>query len=96
MNRVMLAIGLVALLVGALGGFLASNITSGRLQGQVRDAEAAASRLQQRVDDLQAQNDRIGAQLKAEQARAQTTEADLQREKEVNARLHVLVSDGRK
>jgi hypothetical protein len=96
MNRIVLGSALIALLVGGVAGFLGSGWRSGRLQTQLQDAEANAARFERQVGELRAQNDQIGAQLKAERARAQSTETDLQREKEMNARLHLLVSDGRK
>lgn len=96
MNRVMLGIGFIALLIGGVGGFLGSGWRSGGLQAQLQDAQTNAARFEQQVGELRAQNDQIGAQLKAEQARAQSTETDLRREKEMNARLHLLVSNGRK
>lgn len=96
MNRVMLGIGLIALLIGGVAGFLGSGWRSGGLQTRLQDAQTNAARFEQQVGELRAQNDQIGAQLKAEQARAQSTETDLRREKEMNARLHLLVSNGRK
>ena len=96
MNRVVLGIGLVALLVGGIAGFIGSGWRAGRLHAQLQDAQTNASRFEREVGELRAQNDQIGARLKAEQARAQSTETDLQREKEMNARLHLLVSNGRK
>jgi multidrug resistance efflux pump len=92
----MLSIGLVALLEGGIAGFLGSGWRSGRLQAQLQEAQASAARFEQQVGELRAQNDQMGARLKAEQARAESTETDLQREKEMNARLHLLVSNGRK
>jgi hypothetical protein len=96
MNRVMLGIGLIALLVGGVAGFLGSGWRSGSLQTQLQDAQTKAARFERQVGELRAQNDQIGAQLKTEQARTQSTETDLRREKEMNARLHLLVSNGRK
>jgi multidrug resistance efflux pump len=92
----MLGIGLIALVVGGVAGFLGSGWRSGELQVQLKDAQASAARFEQQVGELRAQNDQMGAQLKAEQVRAQSTETDLRREKKMNARLHLLVSDGRK
>ena len=96
MNRIVLGSALIALLVGGLAGFLGSGWWSGRLQTELRDAQASAASFERQVGELRAQNDQIGAQLKAERVRAQSTETDLQREKEMNARLHLLVSNGRK
>lgn len=95
MNRLVLGSALIALLVG-IAGFLGSGWRTGRLQTDLQDAQANAVRFEQQVGELRAQNDQIGAQLKAERVRAETTETDLRREKEMNARLHLLVSEGRK
>jgi hypothetical protein len=95
MNRFVLGSALIALLVG-IAGFLGSGWRTGRLQTELQDAQANAVRFEQQIGDLRAQNDQIGAQLKAERVRAETTETDLRREKEMNARLHLLVSEGRK
>lgn len=96
MNRIVLGSAIIALLVGGVAGFLGSGWRSGSLQTQLQDAQANVARFEQQVGELRAQNDQIGAQLKAELARAQSTETDLRREKEMNARLHLLVSNGRK
>ena len=96
MNRVVLGVGLIALLVGGIAGFIGSGWRSGRLQAQLQTAQASAARFEREVGELRTQNDQIGAQLKAEQVRTQSTETDLRREKEMNARLHLLVSNGRK
>jgi hypothetical protein len=47
-------------------------------------------------DDARAEDDRIGAHLKDEQTRGETIAGDLRREKEVNMRLQMLVSDRKK
>jgi hypothetical protein len=95
MNRLVFGSALIALLVG-IAGFLGSGWRTGRLQTELQDAQANAVRFEQQVGELRAQNDQIGAQLKAERVRAETTETDLRRQKEMNARLHLLVSEGRK
>jgi len=95
MNRLMLGSGLVALLVG-IAGFLGSGWRTGQLRTQLQDAQASAVRFEQQVDELRAEKDQIAAQLTAERVRAESTETDLRREREMNARLHMLVSEGRK
>lgn len=95
MNRLMLASGVIALLVG-IAGFLGSGWRTGRLQAQLQDAQANAVRFEQQVGELRAANDEMAARLKSEHARAESTATDLRREKEMNERLHLLVSDGRK
>ena len=52
--------------------------------------------MEREVKALRAENDRIGAHLKEEQARAETIAGDLRREKEMNTRLQMLVSEGKK
>ena len=95
MNRLMLGSAVIALLVG-VAGFLGSGWRAGHLQRQLQDAQANAVRFEQQVGDLRAEKEVIAAQLTAERARAASTETDLRREKEMNARLHLLVSEGRK
>jgi hypothetical protein len=94
MNRLTLVIGIVALAIGALGGWLGSGLRSDQAPRPISNAHA--SPLERQIGDLRTENDRMGAQLKNAQAQLATTEADLRREKEMNARLHILVSDGRK
>lgn len=95
MSKLSVATGVVAVVIGLLVGFLWWG-PSGRLQSSLRDEQGNAARLGQQVDDLRAQNERMEAQLKAERARVQAAEDDLRREKELNARLHGLVSHGKK
>ena len=95
MNRLMLVSALTALLVG-VAGYLGSGWRTGRLQTQLQDVQANAVRFEQQVGELRAEKDQIAAQLATERARAASTETDLRREKEMNARLHLIVSDGRK
>lgn len=95
MNRLVLGSGLVVVLVG-IAGFLGSGWRTGKLQTELHDAQASAVRFEQQVGELRAEKDQIAAQLKAERVRAESTEMDLRREREMNARLHMLVSEGRK
>ena len=95
MNRLMLGSALIALLVG-IAGFFGSGWRTARLETQLQEAQAKAVRFEQQIGDLRAQSDHVAAQLKIERARAASTETDLRREKEMNARLHLMVSDGRK
>ena len=95
MNRLVLGSGLIALLVG-IAGFLGSGWRTGQLRTQLQEAQRSAVRFEQQADELRAEKDQIAAQLKAERVRAESTETDLRREREMNARLHLLVSEGRK
>ena len=97
MNRTMImGVAAVALVLGALLGYLGPGFWSDSRQGELKDALEKSTRLERQVTDLRAENDRLAAELKGEQARAQTIASDLQREKEMNMRLHTLVSEGKK
>lgn len=96
MNRLVAITAVVSVLVGGLGGFLWWGLPSGRLESELRDAETSANRLAQELDESRSQNQRLGTQLKAEQARVEAAERDLRAEKEISARLHMVVSDGKK
>ena len=67
-----------------------------RLQRERDDAQTQARQLVRQVQDLQSENIRVERALAAERARVEETAADLRREKEMNARLHLIVSEGRK
>ena len=89
MSRLVTVTALAAALVGVLAGFLWWGMPTGHLQTELRSAQSNADRLGEQVGQLSAANEKLGAQLKA-------VEADLRREKEVNARLHMIVSQGKK
>jgi hypothetical protein len=92
----MSGVAVVALVLGALLGFLGSAHWSRSRQGELNGALEKSTSLERQVKDLRAENDRIGAELQGERARGQTIAADLQREKETNMRLQLLVSGGKK
>jgi hypothetical protein len=92
----MSGVAVVALVLGALLGFLGSARWSGSRQGELNTALEKSTSLERQVKDLRAENDRIGAELQGERARGQTIAEDLRREKEINMRLQTLVSDGKK
>ena len=96
MNRALVGVAVVALVLGALLGFLGSGLWSGSRQRELNDALEKSTLLERQVKDLSAENGRIATELKGEQARGQMMADDLRREKEMNARLHMLVSDGKK
>jgi len=95
MNIVVIGSTVAAVILAGLIG-LWHGFPSSRLQRQLQDAQTNAVRLGQQVDVLHAQNDRTEAELRAERARVQAVEADLRREKEISAQLHLLVSNGKK
>lgn len=69
---------------------------SGRLQRELDATQSQARQLVRQVQDLRSENIRVERALAAERARVEETSADLRREKEMNARLHLIVSQGRK
>jgi hypothetical protein len=89
MNRLVVGTALVAILVGTLGGYLWWGVPARRAESEFRDAQSAAERVGQEAAELR-------AQLAAEKSRRQTVEGDLRTVKEMNSRLHLLVSDGKK
>jgi septal ring factor EnvC (AmiA/AmiB activator) len=96
MHRLVALTAVVAVLVGALAGYLWWGLPTSRLGSELREARSSAERLGQQLADMRAQREQLEAQLKAEKARRETLETDLKREKEVSARLHRLVSEGKK
>ena len=96
MNRSTIIVILVAIMVGILAGFLWWGVPTGRLKAELQDLRASAERLAQQVDDLEKRDRDRSAELKAQQARLETTERDLRLEREMNSRLHLLVSRGQK
>ena len=86
MNRYVAGIALVALLVGTLGGYVWWGVLGQRAQSELRAAQSAA---EQEASELR-------AQLITEKSRRQTVEGDLRTTKEMNSRLHLLVSEGKK
>jgi hypothetical protein len=95
MNRIVMGSSVSAVVLVAVFWFW-PGFQSARLQSELQDAQTHAVRLGKQIDELRAENTRAEAQLAAERARVEATAADLRREKEMNARLHLLVSEGRK
>jgi septal ring factor EnvC (AmiA/AmiB activator) len=91
-----IALMIVAAFVGVLGGFLWWGVPTGRLQRELQDLRASSERLSQQIDDLRSRDQQLAAQLQAQKTRLETTERDLRVEKEMNDRLHLLVSQGKK
>jgi hypothetical protein len=96
MNRLVVFTAVVAVLVGALAGYLWWGLPSGRLGSELREARSSAEHLGQQLEDMRVQREQFETQLKAEKARRETLETDLKREKAMSARLHGLVSEGKK
>jgi chromosome segregation ATPase len=96
MSRSMIAVVLVAVMVGVLGGFVWWGVPTGRLKTDLQEVRASADRLSQQMDDLRKHNQELAAQLNLQKTRLETTERDLRVEREMNSRLHLLVSQGKK
>jgi predicted nucleic acid-binding Zn-ribbon protein len=95
MNRIVMGSSVSAVVLVAVVWFWPGS-QSAHLQRELQDAQTHAVRLGQQINELRTENTRAEAQLAAERARVEATTADLRREKEMNARLHLLVSEGRK
>ena len=89
MNRLVVGTALVAVLVGVLGGYVWWGVPARRAQSELRDTRSAAERVGQEASELR-------TQLIRERSRRQVVEDDLRTVKEMNSRLHLLVSDGKK
>ena len=94
MNRLAVLIGIASIAIGAIGGWVGSSLYSARAHRTDEDSRSAA--LERQLNDLRTENDRMVAEMKNNARRLEATEGDLRREQEMNARLHMLVSDGRK
>ena len=95
MNRIVMGSGLSAVVLVAVFWFWPAAY-SGRLQRELDDAQTQARQLVRQVQELRSENTRVERALAAERARVEETTADLRREKDMNARLHLIVSEGRK
>ena len=96
MSRLLVVIAIVAILVGALVGFLWWGLPSNRLQADLRGVQANADRMGQQLDELRAQRDRLEAEVKTEKTQREAAEGDLRREQEKTSRLQGLISQGKK
>ncbi|MGH3118139.1 MAG: hypothetical protein ACRDQ2_13705 [Gaiellales bacterium] len=89
MNRLVIVSALVAAIVGLSAGFLWWGRPTARLQTELSGAQTSADQLTQQVDELRRKNQGLTTQL-------ETVQRDLGREREMNSRLHLLVSEGKK
>jgi uncharacterized protein HemX len=96
MNRIVFIVAVVAVVVGALAGYLWWGLPTTSLQNELRDVRVKADRLDQQLAELRADQQRLEGQLKAAQSRLEASEQELRGEKEMNARLQMLVSRGKK
>ena len=89
MNKSLIAVVLAAVMVGVLAGFLWWGVPTGRLKADLQELRASTDRLSQQMDDLRRHDQEVATRLEA-------TERDLRAEREMNSRLHLLVSQGKK
>jgi hypothetical protein len=95
MNRIVMGSGLSAVVLVAVFWFW-PGAHSSRLQRDLDDAQLQVRQLVRQVEELKIENTRVQGALATERARVEATAGDLRREKEMNTRLHLLVSEGRK
>jgi uncharacterized protein HemX len=96
MNRIVVIVAVVAIAVGVLVGYLWWGLPTTSLQNELRDVRTRADRLDQQLAEQQAGRQRLEDQLKAQQSKLEEAERDLRGQKEMNARLQMLVSQGKK
>lgn len=96
MSKATVVAALIALMIGVAGGFVWWGLPTGRLQGEIRDARGNADRLAQQLDDLRNREQQLAAQLAAQKTRLEAAERDLRTEREMNRRLHLVISQGKK
>ena len=96
MSKSTIAVVLAAVMVGVLAGFLWWGVPTGRLKADLQELRASADRLSQQLDGLRAHDQELAAQLNLQKTRLEATERDLRVEREMNSRLHLLVSQGKK
>ena len=95
MNHILMGSGLGAIVLVAVFWFWPAAHPA-RLQRELDEVRAQAGRLVRQVEELRTENTRVERALADERARVDVTAADLRREKEMNARLQLIVSEGRK
>jgi len=89
MNRLVLATALVALFAGVLGGFFLWGVPSRHVRTELAASQETAERIGKEAADLR-------KELTAEKSRRQALEREVRTAAEMNSRLHLLVSEGRK
>jgi len=96
MNRPLAVVAVVALLIGALAGYLWWGLPSSRLKTELQETQAGDQRLSRQLGELQARTRQLEAQLAEQRTRLEETERDLRAAREMNSRLQLLVSGGKK
>lgn len=96
MNRLAIVVGVVALVIGLSAGYVWRGTSTPSLQTDLRNATTRADRLEQQLGELRSSNQRLEAQLKAEQSKLEALDRDLRGQKELNSRLQMVISQGKK
>ena len=96
MNRLAVVIGVVALVIGLSAGYVWRGMSTTSPNPDLGNATARADRLEQQLGELRSDNQRLDAQLKAEKSRLESLERDLRDQKELNSRLQMVISQGKK
>jgi len=96
MSRSLVVVTLVAVVLGVLVGFLWWGVPTRRIQDELAQVRASADRLSQQMEALQQRERDLSAQLALQKTHLETAERDLKAEREMNSRLHLLVSQGKK
>lgn len=96
MSRPQVIVAVVALVIGALGGFLWWGLPTERLQGELGQTRERAGGLERQLEEARTQARSVAEQLKSAQDRLGQVEGELRTTKEMNARLQRLVSQGTK
>ena len=96
MNRLAIVLGVVALVIGLSAGYVWWGMRTASLQTDLRNATTRADRLEQQLGELRSSNQRLEAQLKTEESKLEALDRDLREQKELNSRLQMLISQGKK
>ena len=86
MNRTVTIVGIVALVIGLLVGFLWWGTGTQRLEKQLADARAATQAVGRQLEAAQTEAQKAAEKVKAVEARLAAVEADLARERAQRAR----------
>ncbi len=86
MNRTVTVVGIVALVIGLLGGFLWWGTGTQLLEKQLADARAATQAVGRQLEAAQTEARQAAEKVKAVEARLAAVEADLARERAQRAR----------
>jgi predicted nucleic acid-binding Zn-ribbon protein len=96
MNRLAIVVGVLALVIGLAAGYVQWGRPTTSLQSDLRNATTRADHLEQQLGELRSGNQRLETQLRAEQSKLEAVERDLRGQKELNSRLQMVISHGKK